>query len=163
MTRLDASTTPDLTRSATIPARSIRLADGQPWGLALPAPRYRPEVVPGSDPLGRPRESIQLVARVGYPWAIERLVDDLRSACRHAGIDSTSVGRRFDALMNLGVALLRRAHDLSEDDAVALLDLDGEGLTDLVDAVLETVAGVADGSSPASNLTSIGGGDAFLK
>ena len=159
MTRLDAATAPELTRHTTIPARSIRLADGQSWGLALPAPRYRPEVVPGFDPLGRPNESIRLVARVGYPWAIERLVNDLRSACFDAGTDSASARRRFDALMSLGMALLRQAHELSWDEAVALLDLDGAGLIALVDAVLETVA---DGSSPTGNLTSIGGIDAFL-
>ena len=161
MTRLATSPKPESTRAATIPARLLRLADGQSWGLALPAPRYQPEVVPGFDPLGRPTESIRLVARVGYPCDIERLVDELRSACLHAGPDSAGEGQRFDALMCLAEALLRRAHDLSREDAVALLDLDGEGLINLVDAVLETVAGVANQSARGNPLP-IGGIDAFL-
>ena len=162
MTRSDVAPAPELTRHATIPARAIRLADGQMWGLALPAPRYRPEVVAGFDPLGRPRESIRLVARWGYPWTIERLVAELRSACALAGTDATSANRRFDALMSLGVALLRRAHDLSRDDAIALLDLDGEKLAVLVDAILEIIASVVAEVPPVGNLSPNGGGDAFL-
>ena len=134
----DRIPSPEETRVAAASARPVTLADGRAWGLALPGPRYRPEVVAGVDELGRPTETIRAAGRVGYPLAIDRLVVDLREACRAA-----DDRRRFDALMGLAVALLRRAHDLTVEEAVALLDLDGAGLLRLVDAVLATVAGVA--------------------
>jgi len=156
MSDFDVVPSPDSTRRASVPVRIISLADGQQWGLALPTPRYRPEIVPGVDELGRPAETIRVVGRVGYPLPIERLVDDLRSACR---VEADSEGRRFGALMALAVALLRRAHDLTLLEAVELLDLDVDGLRRLVDAVLATVAG--DPTRPFNeSVCSTGGDDA---
>ena len=156
MNGLDSSPEPGSTRIAAIPARMIPLADEREWGLALPGPRYRPEVVAGVDPLGRPVATVRLVARIGYPPAIERLVADLRTACSDPASD---VGR-YDALMALVVALVRRAHDLTLAEAVGLLDLDEAGLALLVDAILATVAG--DSSGPPSGAKSLptGGGNA---
>ncbi len=156
MSDFDVLPSPDSTRRASVPARIISLADGQQWGLALPTPRYRPEIVPGVDGLGRPTETIRVVGWIGYSLPIERLIDDLRSACR-AEVDSEGEGRRFDILMALAVALLRRAHDLTLVEAVALLDLDGDGLCRLVDMVLSTVAG--DPSHPSNESVSSTGGD----
>ncbi len=50
MTEFDGFPLPESTRHASVPVRLILLADGRLWGLALPTPRYRPEVVPGMDP-----------------------------------------------------------------------------------------------------------------
>ena len=161
MTAIDVAPSPGSTRHAAVPARSITLADGQTWGLALPGPRYQPAFVPEIDPLGRPIEAIQLAVRTGYPWPIERLIADLRSACQ-AGTGPEDAHRRFGALMALAEALLRRAHHLSASEAVALFDLDGDGLVRLVDAVLETVAGGASGQSTPANVSPTGGGHAFL-
>lgn len=159
MTDIDVISSPDQTRHASVPARTIPLADGQHWGLALPTPRYRPEIVSGVDELGRPTETIRLVGWIGYPLPIGRLVDDLRSACR-AEVSPEAAGRRFDALMALAVALLRRAHGLTLLEASALLDLDADGLFRLVDAVLATVAGVPSDPLTGSVPCSTGGGDA---
>ncbi len=159
MTDLDVPPSPELTRLASVPALLTLLADGQLWGLALPTPRYRPEVVPGVDSLGRPIETIQATARTGYPLAIERLVANLRTACL-TGAGPESESRRFSALMALAVALLRRAHDLTLPAAVALLDLDGEGLARLVDAVLTTVAGASSDPLSQPDFSSTGGGNA---
>ena len=161
MTALTVAPSPASTRHAAIPARSITLADGQAWGLALPGLRYQPAVVPEVDPLGRSITAIQLVVRTGYPWPIERLVLNLRSACQ-AGTDPEDARRRFGALMALAEALLRRAHHLSASEAFALLDLDGDGLVRLVDAVIETVAGDAAGQFTPANVSPTGGGHAFL-
>ena len=158
MSDFDIISSPDSTRRASVPARTICLADGQLWGLASPTPRYRPEIVTGVDELGRPTETIRLMRWTGYPLPIEQLVGGLRSACR-TGADSEGEGRRFDALMALAVALLRRAHDLTLLEAVELLELDGPGLCRLVDAVLATVAGDPFDSSNES-VPSTGGDDA---
>ena len=161
MNDIDAHPSPDETRRASVPARIIVLADGQPWGLALPTPRYRPEIVAGVDELGRPTETIRLLGWTGYPLSIQRLVDELRSACRAEVNPEVEVeDRRFDALMALAVALLRRAHDLTPLEAVKLLDFDGDGLLRLVDAVLATVAGVPSDPSTGSVPPTTGGGDA---
>lgn len=158
MTSFGVDFSPEATRHGSVPAHPIALADGRSWGLALPAPRYRPEVVSSVDSLGRTTATTRLVARVGYPPVIEPLIDELRSAC---GTDATAVGdqRRFDALMALAVALLRRAHNLSLDAAIGLLDLDSDGLIHLVDVVTTIVAGCQPPDSGAgSNLSPAGGG-----
>ena len=155
----DLSLSPEATRFAAIPARMILLADGQSWGLALPTPRYRPEVVAGIDSLRRPVETIRLVTRTGYPAPLERLIADLRAACLdpdHRIADT----RRFETLMALAVALLRRAHDLTLPAAVALLDLDDAGLARLVDVVLDVVANLRLSPAFGSISSSHGGGDA---
>ena len=139
MTGLPDPPTPESTRLDLVPARAVLLADGRAWGLALPTPRYRPEVVATSGAFGQPTETVRLVVRSGFPLAITRLVDDLRSASLDGG-EAGNARRRFDTLMALAVALLRRAHELGEAEALALLDLDGAGLIRLVDAVLAIVA-----------------------
>jgi len=159
MTDIDAHPSPDETRRASVPARIIVLADGRPWGLALPTPRYRPEIVAEVDELGRPTETIRLLGWTGYPLSTQRLVDELRSACR-AEVNPEAEDRRFDALMALAVALLRRAHDLTPLEAIGLLDLDGGGLLRLVDAVLATVAGVPSDPLTGSVPSTSGGGNA---
>ena len=63
--------------------------------------------------------------------------------------------------MALAVALLRRAHQLTSHEALDLLDLDGDGLARLVDAVLTTVAVTGTRSRPEDDLISpTGVGDA---
>ncbi len=109
--------------------------------------------------MGRRTETIRLVARTGYPVTIERLIDRLRTACLAAN-DSTSERERFDALIALAIALLRRAHDLTLLEAVALLDLDGDGLCQLVDSVLAIAAGGSMGLRLDPNPSSTGVGNA---
>lgn len=137
---------PDLTRRAGIPAHPVPLADGRTWGLALPEPRYRPEF--GAAPsASESRETLRVLARIGYPWLIERLVERLRVACR-LGLGEASDRERYDALRALASALLRRAHDLGPAEAESLLALDQEGLARLVDVVLDAVVRPASLSRP---------------
>ena len=140
------SPSPAASSRAAVAARGVILADGRTWGLALPGPRYRPAVATRLDDLGRPVRSVRVAARLGYPRAVEILIDRLRLACG-AGPDHDGEHQRFAALMDLAVALLTRAHDLTPDQAGALLDLDRDGLARLVDAVLAALAGMT-GSDP---------------
>ncbi len=160
MTTLATLPAPGPTRRASVLAHPVTLADGQTWGLARPARRYRPEVVPSADVFGRIAPTVRLVVRTGYPWRIEHLVTELHSACR-AGRDAAGDQRRYEALLDLAVALLRRAHDLTLAEAITLLDLDSAGLACLVDSVVAAVAGVPADSSPGANLDLTGDGDAF--
>lgn len=105
------------TRKESVPALDVELADGDAWGLALPGPRLHPVVRREADPFGRPLARIELAARVGYPLAIRRLRDDLAAACR-----DDDAARSRDAFLRLATALLRAAHDVSAEEAAALLD-----------------------------------------
>lgn len=158
-TEPDAPPTPESSRDPAVAVRLVTLADGRPWGLALPTTRYRPVVAPGGDPPGEPAQAARLVARAGYPAPIERLVADFRVACL-APRGPVADGRRHRALMALAAALLRRAHDVSPPVAAALLDLDGSRLEDLVDAVVALEGGVTLLPRPGPALSPRGGGDA---
>ncbi len=133
---MDNRPTPGATRREGVRTIPIVLADGQAWGLAAPSPRLRPEIVPGVDALGRPTERIRVVAEVGYPLEIRRLVADLRVAC-----GAGPAARPYDAWFGLAIALLRRAHDLDLAEAAELLDPSPADLPSLVDAVLAIVTG----------------------
>ncbi len=132
----DARPTPDRTRREGVHAAPITLADGQAWGLALPSLRLRPEVVVGVDALGRPDETIRVVAEVGYPAELRRLVAGLRSAS-----EGGDPGPQYEALFRLAVALLRRAHEIDAADAASLLETGVDDLPGLVEAVLSVVTG----------------------
>ena len=129
---------PEATRRGLVPAESVVLADGLAWGLAGPTPRYQPEFGKTTDTRGQPEAAVRVTARLGYPWEIERLVDRLGAACQ-SGTTLAHDRERFDALMTLASALLRRAHDLDRREAEVLLDLDPAGLIRLVDAVLRII------------------------
>ncbi len=139
----DARPTPDRTRREGVRASPIPLADGRAWGLALPTHRLRPEFEAGVDALGRPTETVRVVAEFGYPLEVRRLVDDLRSAC-----EAGSPGPQYEALFTLAVALLRRAHDLGPAEAAALFESDVDDLPGLVDAVLAVVTGGCPEETP---------------
>ena len=140
---MDASISPGRTRREGVGAFSITLADGHRWGLALPSPRIRPVVVEGVDPLGRPSSSIRLVSEYGYPLAIRRLIDDLRSAC-----DQEAAERQYESLIRLAAALIRRAHDIDLTEAASLLELGVDELSGVVEAVLSVVSGQCPVDSP---------------
>jgi hypothetical protein len=133
---MDERPTPDPTRRQGVRALSITLADGNEWGLALPSTRLRPRVERGLDALGRPIESIRVAAEFGHPVEIRRLVAALRSACQ-----GDQERRRYEALIHLAVALIRRAHEIDLTTAVSLLELDVEDLPRLIEAVLSAVTG----------------------
>ncbi len=133
---MDNRPTPEATRREWVRASPIVLADGQAWHFAGPSPRLRPEVVAGLDALGRPVEQVRVVAAIGYPLEIRRLVDGLREACEVGPADF-----QYDALIRLAVALLRRAHDLDLADAAELLEMSLADLPALVDAILSVATG----------------------
>ena len=133
---METAISPQRSRREGVPASPIELADGNSWWLALPATRLKPEVVEGVDHLGRPSRSIRLIAELGYPMEIRRLIADLHSAC-----DSLDPGGQYEALIGLAAALLCRAHDIEWTAAVPLLELGLEDLPRLVEAVLSVVSG----------------------
>ena len=151
MTALADLPSPGPTRRASVLAYPVTLADGQTWGLAVPARRYRPAVVSTADLFDRIAATVRLIARTGYPWRIEQRIAALHAACR-ADRDLAGDECRYDALMNLAVALLCRVHDLTLEEAVTLLDLDSTGLICLVDAVVAAVAGVSVGLATEAKL-----------
>lgn len=136
MTRCSVPPDPQRSRRQSVPARPVVLADGQAWGLALPGLRYNPKLEQDANRIDGTAESLQIGVRVGYPWAIERLIDRLDSTAR-APLGPTGDQERFDALMALASALLQRAHELEPAEVAALLTLDGSGSARLVDAVLD--------------------------
>ncbi len=133
---MDERPTPDSTRRGGVRALPIALADGQLWGLALPSPRLRPRVERGVDALGRPTEEVRVAAEFGHPIEIRLLVADLRAAC-----DGDREDRRYQALVRLAAALIRRAHDVDLATAASLLELDVDDLPGLVEAVLSAATG----------------------
>ena len=133
---MEILTSPDRTRREGVEAFPVRLADGRAWGLALPSPRLRPEVVRGVDELGRPAPSIRLVSEFGYPLEIRRFIEGLRSSCEFGDQE-----RQFEALICVAAALVRRAHEIDLTEAIALLELGVEDLPGFVEVVLAVVSG----------------------
>ena len=149
----NAAPQPEATRRGPILSESVVLVDGLTWGLARPTLRYHPEFC--EENVGhKPERATTRADRSGYPWNVEALVDRLGAACR-AGTAATDDRERFDALMALASALLRRVHEINSTQVAVLLDLDPEGLVRLVDAVLRAIdrplapqnSGVADANA----------------
>ena len=132
---------PDRSRRPGVAACPITLADANSWGLALPSPRLRPEVVERVDSLGRPTRTIRLLVEFGYPLEIRRLIDDLKSAC-----DRGDPSGQYEALIRLASALICRAHEIDMAEAASLLEMDVDQLPAFVEAVLSVVTG--DGRLP---------------
>jgi hypothetical protein len=133
---MDERSWADQTRLEGVESVSIRLADGNLWGLALPRPRIRPKVVRGVDALGRPIETIQIVTEFGYPLEIRRLIDDLRISVEQGTAES-----QYEALFRLAVSLIRRTHDLELLEVAGLLEMDLEDLPNFVETILSVVTG----------------------
>jgi hypothetical protein len=133
---MDDRLDPILTRRTNVEVLLTTLADGNCWGLALPSSRLRPKVVHGVDILGRPTETIEVVAEFGYPLEIRRRIDDLRLACEQEPAEM-----QWEALIRLAAALLRRAHDIEPADAARLLELEVDDLAEFVETVLSTITG----------------------
>ena len=133
---MDIAHLADRSRRDGIDALSIPLADGNHWGLALPSTRLRPETIEGFDGLGRPSKTVRLSLGFGYPPEIRKLIQDLRSACEQA-----EPVRRYDALIRLAAALVRRAHEIDQESAMSLLEMGVDELPGLVEAVLSVVSG----------------------
>lgn len=143
---------PERTRREGVEAAPVRLADGRAWGLALPSPRWRPEVVQGIDALGRPTLSIQLVPGAAYSLEIRRHIAELRSAC-----DREGPRRRYEAFLDLASVLIRRAHGIDRSQAAALLELEDEELPGLVETVLTVISIASPPDPPASRKGEVDG------
>jgi hypothetical protein len=137
---------PEVTRLPDVPSRSLRLADGNTWGFALPSRRLIPSVVRTMDPLGRTTESISARVETGYPLEIRRLWNDLRRA-HETGFPAA----HYEAFLALAVSLLRRAHDISPSEARELLSVADEEWPRLVDEILAILTSTrAETSSPSN-------------
>jgi hypothetical protein len=133
---MDERPNPDRTRREGVRVLSVALADGNHWGLAMPSIRLSPRVIEGVDSLGRPRATIRVATKFGYPLEIRRLIDDLRFAC-----DQEEAERQYETLIRLAAALILRAHEINLADALCLLELGVDELPSLVEAVLSVVTG----------------------
>jgi hypothetical protein len=123
--------TPNATRREEVPARMIRLADGNYWGFARPTVRLTPMVATDLDRLGRKVEHVTVAIGFGYPPMIERLIDGVRSTC-----DRGSVSQQYETFFSLAAALLHRSHDLSREAACELLAVSEDELFRLVREVM---------------------------
>ena len=132
--------TPESSRRDGVPARTLRLSDGEEWGFLRPSVRLQPRVTLDHDALGRPRERITVAVGFGYAPEIEALIRAVRDAC-----DRGSVERQYEAFFTLAAALLRRVHDVSVADACALLSVAESGLPGLVRDVMAIVSETTPG------------------
>ena len=131
--------TPDSTRREGISARSVRLADGNRWGFALPSVRLKPRVIIVPDEFGRQCEHISVDAAIGHPLEIERLYRTVQ-AVSGGGV----VREQYAAFFSLAVALLRRAHDIGVETACELLEVSASELPYLVRVVISVASGRED-------------------
>ena len=127
--------TPDATRREGINASAIRLSDGAEWSFMRPSARLQPEVVYDLGPCGQQIRRIRIQIRFGYPRAIEVLIDNLRRAC-----DQDSVSAQYQAFFELAVSLVRRAHDISVEDACSLLEVPESETARLVRDVMTIIS-----------------------
>jgi hypothetical protein len=123
--------TPASTRREGIPARSIRLTDGDYWDFARPTVRLTPSVATEFDQLGRPVDRVTVGIGFGHPPKINKLVSDLRAACENG-----PVSQQYEAFFSLAATLLRRAHDIDLAAACELLAVSEEELCRLVTEVM---------------------------
>jgi hypothetical protein len=130
------SPTPDSTRRGGVPARPIRLADGNDWAFATPTVRLIPRVETHPDLFGRSIEKIVVDLDFGYPPAIQSLLDVMWS-----NWEVEPVSSQYEAFFSLAGALLLRAHEISFSTACELLTLPDHELSRLVGEVLAVVAG----------------------
>lgn len=127
--------TPDATLREGLDASLIRLSDGADWSFMRPAVRLRPEVAYDLCPGGRKIRRIRVGIYFGYPAEIEVLITKLRRAC-----DEESIPHQYEAFFTLAVALLRRAHDISVDDACRLLDVAESETNRLIGDVIKVIS-----------------------
>lgn len=126
---------PQATRRAGIPSRSIVLSDGLEWGFSLPSRLIRPRIVGSCDSLGRQIERVTVEIGFGYPLQIRRLIDRLGKSHDHG-----SVSEQYDSFMNLAVSLLTRCHDIDVSFACRLLTVSEEEFPALVDHVSRIIS-----------------------
>jgi hypothetical protein len=119
--------TPELTRREGIFTQPIRLADGREWGIALPTVTLMPRVVVSTDEFGRQSELVSVDVGFGYPSEIEALCRSVQAASA-----SGPVQEQYTAFFSLAAAVLRRAHDISLEAALQLLEVSGDELPALV-------------------------------
>ena len=120
---------PDETRRPDVLSRPLRLADGNSWGFALPGPGLAPS-------FGRGTESIAVRAETSYPLEIQQ-----RCAALRAAAATGPPARQYQAFGSLAVSLLRRAHDISRSEAVALLAVTDAELPRLVAEIIALAGG----------------------
>ncbi len=127
---------PEKTRRLGVETFPIKLADGRIWGLALPRPRIRLNVLPGVDPIGRPIETIGLVTVFGYPLEIRRLIEELQRTSTQG-----SAELQHEALFRLAMALVQRAHEVPTEIVADLLEMELDELPAFVETVVSVVTG----------------------
>lgn len=138
-------TTPDSSRREGIPARLIRLADGNDWGFSRPTVRLIPKVITDLDRLGRPVERITVEIGFGYPLDVQQLIDGVRSAC-----ECGSVSQQYEAFFSMATAVLLRVHEISRATACELLAVSEHDLPQLVQEVMAVVSEM-DSTSETNN------------
>ena len=95
--------TPESTRRYDVPARQIRLADGNCWGFVTPTVRLTPRVDSQIDVLGRKTEKVVVELQFGYGPKVQELLDRMRE---YLNADSRLC--QYEAFFSLAVALLRQ-------------------------------------------------------
>jgi hypothetical protein len=128
--------TPHSTRRDGIPARLIRLADDADWGFATPTTLLVPRFETRSDEFGRSTNCVVVELAFGYPLAICRLIENVRSVCEHG-----SVLEQYEAFLDLAISLLCRAHNISLTTACGLLTVPTDQLPGLAKEVLAIAFG----------------------
>jgi hypothetical protein len=135
---MKTQSSPDQSRHEGVGGLEVILADGQAWTLALPTVRLRPRLRAGVDAFGRKAEIVEVATEFGHPVAIRQRIERLRESC-----SAEPASEQYDALFQLGVALLLRAHDLELETAASLFEVGIEELPRLIDAILAAALGDA--------------------
>ena len=126
------------TRRPGVDCVEVRLGDGQYWGLATPHPRVKPVLASDPDELGRMVPVVKVKGEVDYPLEIRQRVEEFERACR-----SGSAEQQHSAFFAMVSSLLRRVHDISEQQAMSLLEVELTHLPALVDCVIDIIRGVS--------------------
>ena len=123
---------PQSSRVEDNPGVPVVLADGLTWFLAIPTVRYRPklEIFENTKRIGLTEQKTDLDVFVGYPRSIEKPLKALTDRLAES-IESTPVGLVFE----VAAEMLRRCHEISRAQALALLECDDVGLVRLIDAI----------------------------
>jgi hypothetical protein len=127
---------PDQTRRRHIASRPITLADGRAWGFAEPTTLIMPIIGRDGDIAGRPIGSIAIRSTFGYPLEVSRPLEALKLA-----LENGSAEGQHEAFHTLASAMLRRAHEIDQSSASALLCVSAEDLPRLVHEVVSVALG----------------------
>lgn len=111
--------TPEATRFTEVDGIPFRLGDGREWFLATPTARLRPRIVDG--------QAVGIESRFGYPMGVQEKVDSLSEM-----IYGESRVIPFEGIFDAALALLRRCHNLTVEQALGLLEMSPEEAESLI-------------------------------